>query len=116
MTQTAAPKMTAVEKRYAFIREATAPLNDIAKARTALQQAGLDAGLVPDLDVTALTMIALDMRSKGFKLGKTDRWQASCCFAHIEITRQQFSTGSVDQSFARWAVLQGSVFMGHAAE
>src|SRR4051812_42196926 len=102
MTQTAAPKMTAVEKRFAFIREVGSPLEDVAKARLALQQSGLDADLVPDLDLDALIEIARKMADHGSELGRTARWKKTCMFAYSEITEAE-KTGNLDQSFARWA-------------
>lgn len=116
MTQTAAPKMTAADKRFAFIQAITAPLQDAAKARLVLQQSGMDPDLVPDLGVDALTEIIEKMRTEGPSYGRTTRWHNACTWAAYEIANQDASGEPVDQSFARWAVVQGAVWMGYAAE
>lgn len=114
MTQTTAPKLTAADKRFAFLREVTAPLENRAKARLTLQQSGLDPEMIPDLDVDQLTEIAVAM-SQGKHLGRTDRWKNTCHFAETEIDAAK-TRGDLDQSFARWAVVQGSVWMAYAAD
>jgi hypothetical protein len=116
MTQTAVPaKQTPAAKRYDFVASVTKPINDRVLAQTTLKQAGMDPALVPDPTVDELRCIALDMRSKGSELGKTDRWQSACTWADRQITEAE-SEGTLDQSFARWAVLQGATWMCHAAE
>lgn len=114
MTQTAV-KMTAVDKRYAFIKAQTDVFTEIFSARQALKAAGQNEMLVPDLTVEQLTEIADRMEIDGSPLGRTDRWKTACSFARVEI-RGAEKTGFLDQSFAQWAVVQASVYMAHAAE
>jgi len=48
-------------------------------------------------------------------LGRTDRWKAACRFAAQEIN-EAMAAGTYTREHGRWAVLQGSVWMGYAAE
>lgn len=116
MTQTAAPKKTAADKRFDFIREVTAPLENVSKARLTLRQAGLDEDLVPILTVDELREIAKRMRDEGADLGRTDRWKKACRFAASEMDDCVAQSNDLSYEQAHWAVLQGSVFMAHAAE
>lgn len=108
-------KLTAVEKRSAFIKDCTTPLADVANARATMKLAGLSEDLIPELTVDDLRKIAEHMDSEGHALGRTDRWRNACQFARIEIKDAE-EMGQLDESLARWAVVQGSVFMAHAAD
>jgi hypothetical protein len=113
MTQTLAPaaKQSPTEKRLDFIAKATKPVNDRALAILAAKSVGMD---LQDLTTAELTEVAEKM-VEGQILGRTDRWKNACAFAAHEIGQAKKS-GQLDASFARWAVVQGSVWMCHAAD
>jgi hypothetical protein len=111
MTQTATPaKQTAFEKRCAFIKAMTAPIQDQAILKIAAQGTGIE---IPPLTVEQLTEIAVQMAA-GTIHGRTMRWKTACGFAKVEIDRAE-AEGTLDQQTAQWAVVQGSVFMAHGA-
>lgn len=111
MTQTLIKK-TPTQKRLDFIAEVSAPVNDRAKAILAAKAVGID---LPDLTVGEFVAIA-DAMAKGVDLGRTDRWKNACRWAINEITNRTASGEDVDASTARWAVVQASVWMCHAAD
>lgn len=74
------------------------------KALKALSEEMLQGDL-STTDVAELRAVAIRMRSFT-SLGRTDRWVSACKFAHDEIEK-----GSPPD----WAVLQGLVWMSHAA-
>jgi hypothetical protein len=112
MTQTLIPaKQTPVEKRIDFIKAATKPVNDRALAMITAKQIGQD---ISDLTQEEFVAVAVAM-SQGTHLGRTARWKNACQWAVIEIG-QADQKGQLDASFARWAVVQGSVWMAHAAD
>jgi len=104
-------KQTPVEKRIDFIQAVTKPVNDRALGMIAAKAVGQD---VSDLTLEEFTAVAVAM-SQGTHLGRTLRWKNACQWAVIEIG-QADAKGQLDASFARWAVVQGSVWMAHAAD
>jgi hypothetical protein len=111
MTQTLIKK-TPVQKRLDFIAEVGAPVNDRAKVIIAAKAMGQE---IPDLTVEEFRTIADEM-AKGLHLGRTDRWKNACCWAANEISNRIDNGEVVDANTARWAVVQGSVWMCHAAD
>lgn len=112
MTQTLAPaKLSPIDKRIDFIKTVTKPVNDRALAMLAAKQVGMD---VPDLTEDEFSNIALKM-AQGDTLGRTERWKNACRWASIEIGTMKLE-GKLDASLARWAVVQGSVWMAHATD
>jgi hypothetical protein len=112
MTQTLAPKQTPVQKRIDFIAEVTKPVNDRALAMLAAKSIGQD---IPDLTLDEFRDIAKRMSAEGPAFGKTARWKNACGYAIIEICDAE-EKGTLDRSTARWAVVQCSVWMAHAAD
>ena len=110
MTQTLI-KQTPVEKRIDFIKTVTKPVNDRALAMIAVKQIGQD---IPDLTLEEFRAVATAMAAGTVK-GQTMRWKTACGWAAIEINEAE-AKGQLDASFARWAVVQGSVWMCHAAD
>lgn len=114
MTQTLAPaKQTPVEKRIDFIKAVTEPVNQRALAMLAAKSIGQD---IPDLTTEELVAIAEKMREEGPAFGKTTRWHSACTWAAYEIAGAEEKGELVDAQFVRWAVVQGSVWMAHAAD
>jgi hypothetical protein len=112
MTQTATPaKLSPTDKRYGIIREITAPINDEATMKVALKDTGIPH---TELTLDEFKAMANRMDKDAYALGRTERWQSACEFARREI-RAAEEAGTLDVSFARWAVVQGSVWMTHAA-
>lgn len=105
-------KKTPVEKRIGFITEVTKPVNDRALATIAAKNVGQQ---ISDLTAEEFTTVA-DAMAKGADLGRTDRWKNACRWAINEITNRTASGEVVDAATARWAVVQGSVWMAHAAD
>lgn len=105
-------KQTPVEKRIAFIQSVTKPVNDRALVTIAAKQLGQD---IPDLTLEEFQAIAEKMRTEGPAFGKTSRWHNACTWAAYEIAGAE-EKGQLDAKFARWAVVQGSVWMAHAAD
>lgn len=105
MTQT---KLSPTDKRLAFIKEVTTPLDEFARAiLIARENLGIE---IPDMDFDGLAEIARKMADHGSDLGRTPKWKSACMFAQAEITENPGN-----QQHARWAVLQGSIQMGWAA-
>lgn len=111
MTQTLIKK-TPVQKRLDFITEVGAPVNERAKAILAAKRVGMD---LADLTREEFLAIAAEM-AKGADLGRTDRWKNACRWASNEINNRLIQGEVVDASTARWAVVQASVWMCHAAD
>jgi hypothetical protein len=107
MTQT---KLSPTDTRLAFIKEVTAPLEERALQILSFREAGVE---IEDFTVEQLTEIAIKM-SQATHLGRTPKWKQACQFAVIEIGQAE-KAATLDQSRARWAVLQGSIQMGWAA-
>jgi hypothetical protein len=114
MTQTLSTKKTPTERRIDFIGDCTKPINDRVMAQQILAQAG-QPNLLGDLTLEEFTEIAVAM-SQGKHLGRTDRWKAACDFAQLEIGMAVKNDGACTRQHARWAVVQGSVYMAHAAD
>lgn len=112
MTTAIAPKKTPVQKRLDFIAEVSKPVNNRAKAILAAKSVGID---LPDLTVEEFVAVA-DAMTKGVDLGRTDRWKNACRWAINEITDRTARGEAVDASTARWAVVQATVWMCHAAD
>ncbi len=67
-------------------------------------------------ETTAAELVELaDEMAAAAKLGRTDRWKNACAFAATEIAAAT-DAGTYTREHGRWAVLQGSVWMGYAAE
>ncbi|HEX8321657.1 hypothetical protein [Longimicrobium sp.] len=112
MTQTAvAPKLSATDKRMAFIKDCTAAMADHDILAFHSKQAGIE---MPAYPLEKMVEVAQRMSTEGYALGRTDRWRNACEFALTEI-RAAEKAGTLDTSLAHWAVFQGSVFMGHGA-
>lgn len=105
-------KQTPVEKRISFIQEVSKPVNDRALAILAGKKVGQE---IPDLTVDEFVAVA-DAMAKGVDLGRTDRWKDACRWAINEITSRTAAGEDVDANTARWAVVQASVWMAHAAD
>lgn len=109
MTQTLAPKLTAVEKRTAFMVEMAKPINDHYETARLMHQLGQEYPGHPAHEV--FVDIAKRIAKEGKALGRTDRWQAACGFAQTEI-----NANPNDAEHARWAVIQQSVYLAHAID
>lgn len=111
MTQTLAPapKLTAVEKRTAFLVEVAKPVNDHYKLAILMDQAGQDFPAHPANEV--FVKVADRIAEEGPKLGKTARWLAACQWSKNAIEENPES-----ESHVRWAVVQGSVYLAHAID
>jgi len=113
MTQTlTTPKLSPTDRRYAFVKSCIDPINEHILLVSALKGTGLPLPAEPTLD--ELKAIANRMTTEGPALGRTAHWKATCDFACREIS-EAAEAGKLDASFARWAILQGSVYMGYAA-
>jgi hypothetical protein len=73
------------------------------------------ANAVTDTTSAAEFAVLADEMVSISSLGRTDRWKKACAFAADEIMAAQ-EAGNLTREHARWAVLQGSVWMGYAAE
>lgn len=114
MTQTLSTKQTPTERRIDFIGACTKPINDRVEAQVLLKALGKE-DLLGDLTLEEFTDIAVQM-SQGKHLGRTARWKAACDFAQLEIGMANKMDGTCTRQHARWAVVQGSVYMAHAAD
>lgn len=107
-----AKKVTAIDKRVAFINDLLAPLVDQAQMDIALRGTGIEG---TELGTEDYRQIAEKMSTEGPSWGRTTRWHVACQFAHNEIAEAD-AAGTLDLSTARWAVNQGAIWMSHAAE
>ncbi len=90
----------AAEKRYEFITSLFADSN----ARA------LDPTLAPMTEQDWADIVDA-MAETGVRLGRTERWVAACTWAQEILAEMDEAAGNY-----KWAALQGSIYMSHAAE
>lgn len=67
----------------------------------------------PEPTLETLVQVADEMEIDGRPMGRTDRWKAAASFAREQV-RTAETDGTLDQSLARWAVMQGLINLGNA--
>jgi len=86
----------AAQARYDFIGELLAPV----------QRAAME-GIIAAPESPIYERVAKRVVEEGPKLGRTERWQQAC---------QWFEAKGEDEKDWQWRVVQGTVWLAHAAE
>lgn len=96
----AARKPSATDRRSAWLKDVFAPINEAAGAK--LHGAG------PGAQLTDYARALRRIRTEGPALGRTDAWRGACRWIDGQMSQ-------AERPALTWAVLQGSVWLSHAA-